>query len=586
MTSNPSKWTVDRTSRCSSRTVSAPGSSSARSVRRVRAPTATPSAPASNRSRRGSTRRGRSRSPMPNCPAPGASASTGATGTRRASTPGRSCASGSTPDHLIPEIRRFPEVPIEAREWQAERSTASDIRYRSVWVANHPPLHYVAVAPLIWGSRVVEASDGGLILMRFANVAFAAVGVVFTFLLALEITRRNQRLALLAAALAALVPQGHAVFSQGLNDGLGFAAGTALVWAGARCIRRMDDLTRRDLVILAVAAVVGFGARAATMLLAVLVVGVVALARLVHPERPDPSVAERLRGAAGLVVLALGPAVLAFGWFYARNWVLYGDIGASQYLLEMFRREERGSVLEMFNRPVIWSNVFEGLLSPSTRQRLAPPGAAVLTLVAGVGVAFALITGRLRVSAEPTDDQRVLRWQIGLCLATVAMIATTIAQHASGGGRQPSCARTRATNPSSPTAPTRSAMANSSPPARQRHRRSAGRVRSSVAPGTRNSVMQVSRHLSSSSRILSGGPTSATSSTIASGIAAAASAFLPSRYSSCTCRRRRRSPSGRRPRSGSWRPSRPCRRRRGRGTGAPGRRTSRRRRRESASRSR
>jgi hypothetical protein len=44
------------------------------------------------------------------------------------------------------------------------------------------------------------------------------------------------------------------------------------------------------------------------------------------------------------------------------------------------------------------------------------------------------ITGRLRVSAEPTDDQRVLRWQIGLCLATVAMIATTIAQHASGGG--------------------------------------------------------------------------------------------------------------------------------------------------------
>jgi hypothetical protein len=334
----------------------------------------------------------------------------------------------------LPEIRRFPEVPIEAREWQAERSTASDIRYRSVWVANHPPLHYVAVAPLIWGSRVVEASDGGLILMRFANVAFAAVGVVFTFLLALEITRRNQRLALLAAALAALVPQGHAVFSQGLNDGLGFAAGTALVWAGARCIRRMDDLTRRDLVILAVAAVVGFGARAATMLLAVLVVGVVALARLVHPERPDPSVAERLRGAAGLVVLALGPAVLAFGWFYARNWVLYGDIGASQYLLEMFRREERGSVLEMFNRPVIWSNVFEGLLSPSTRQRLAPPGAAVLTLVAGVGVAFVLITGRLRVSAEPTDDQRVLRWQIGLCLATVAMIATTIAQHASGGG--------------------------------------------------------------------------------------------------------------------------------------------------------
>jgi hypothetical protein len=334
----------------------------------------------------------------------------------------------------LPEIRRFPEVPVEAREWQAERSTARDIRYRSVWVANHPPLHYVAVAPLIWVSRVLDAPDGGLIMMRFANVAFAAVGVVFTFLLALEMTRRNQRLALLAAALAALVPQGHAVFSQGLNDGLGFAAGTALVWAGARCLRRLDDLTRRDLVILAVAAAVGFGARAATMLLAVAVVGVVALARFVHPRRPGLSATDRVRDGALIAVIALAPAVLAFGWFYARNWILYGDIGASQYLLEMFRRDERGSVLAMFNQRDLWSNVFEGLLSPTTRQRLAPPGAAILTLVAGVGVAFAFVTGRLRVQAESSGDERVLRWQIGLGLVTIALIATTIAQHASGGG--------------------------------------------------------------------------------------------------------------------------------------------------------
>jgi hypothetical protein len=340
----------------------------------------------------------------------------------------------------LPEIRRFPEVPVEARQWQAERSTAVDIRYRSVWVANHPPLHYMAVAPLIWTSRVVEAPDGGLIMMRFANVAFAAVGVVFTFLLAMEVTRRNQRLALLAAALAALVPQGHAVFSQGLNDGLGFAAGTALVWAGARCLRRIDELTRRDLAILAAAVVVGFGARAATMLLAVLVVGVVVLARLVRPGRPsgpdwpDRSARGRMRDAARIALVGLGPAVIAFGWYYVRNWVLYGDIGASHYLLEMFRRENRGSVLEMFTRRVLWSNVFEGLLSPTTRQRLAPPGATVLTLVAGVGVAFVFVTGRLRANTDSSGGERVLRWQIGLCLVTIAAIATTIAQHASGGG--------------------------------------------------------------------------------------------------------------------------------------------------------
>ena len=77
----------------------------------------------------------------------------------------------------LPQIREFPEVPVEARQWQAERSMANDIRYRGVWVANHPPLHYMAVAPLVWASRAVGAPDGGLILMRFANVAFAAVGL-------------------------------------------------------------------------------------------------------------------------------------------------------------------------------------------------------------------------------------------------------------------------------------------------------------------------------------------------------------------------------------------------------------------------
>ena len=344
----------------------------------------------------------------------------------------------------LPEIREFPEVPLEARQWLAERSTANDIRYRGVWVANHPPLHYVAVAPLVWASRATGALDGGLILMRFVNVAFAAVGVVFTFLLASEITRRNHRLALLAAALAALVPQGHAVFSQGLNDGLGFAAGTAVVWAGARCVRRIDALARRDLVLLAATAAVAFGARAATMLLAIAVVGVVALCRF---TRRAPSANAQLRGAARLAAIGLGPAVVLFGWFYVRNMVLYGDIGASQYLLEMFRRERRGSMLDMIVRWSMWSNVFEGLMSPTTRRRMLPPGSVVLTMIAALGVVIVFVTGRITqrpARDEDTDadvasdghigEASTLRWQLALALVAVALIALTIAQHASGGG--------------------------------------------------------------------------------------------------------------------------------------------------------
>ncbi len=331
----------------------------------------------------------------------------------------------------LPEIRRFPEVPVEARQWQAERSTARDVEHRGVWVANHPPLNYVAVAPLIWYSRHTGALDGGLMMIRFANVAFAAVGVVFTFLLASELTGRNHRLALLSAALVALVPQGHAVFSQGLNDGLGFAAGTAVVWAGVRCLRRADALTRRDLALLAGTAVVAFGARAATMLVAVAVVGVVALHQL---TRPAPTVSERGWRATVVVLIGLVPALLTFGWFYVRNIVLYGDIGASKYLLDLFGREDRGSVLDMFNSRFMWLRVYEGLMSPSTRERIVPPGSFVLTFVSALGVCLAFVTGRQRAGQPMSGDGSKLRWNIALCLVTLAVVATTIAQHASGGG--------------------------------------------------------------------------------------------------------------------------------------------------------
>lgn len=331
----------------------------------------------------------------------------------------------------LPEIRKFPEVPVAARQWQGERSTANDIEHRGVWVANHPPLNYIAVAPLIWYSRHVDAPDGGLIYLRFANIAFAAAGVVFTFLLASEVTGRDHRLALLSAALVAVVPQGHAVFSQGLNDGLGFAAATAVVWAGVRCLRPVDALSRRDLTLLAVTCAVAFGARAATMLVAVAVVGVVTIHRFLRPAR---NAEQRARRASRVAVIGLGPAILAWGWFYVRNIVLYGDIGASKYLLEMFDRQPRGSVFEMFNSRFMWLRVYEGIMSPSTRERIVPPGSFLLTLLSAIGVCLAFITGRLSRMSQRSDDAAALRWKLATCLLIIAVIATTIAQHASGGG--------------------------------------------------------------------------------------------------------------------------------------------------------
>ena len=79
--------------------------------------------------------------------------------------------------------------------------------------------------------------DGGLLLMRFANIAFAAVGVVLHVPAGDELAGRTPRRSRCRGDRRPR-PQGHTYFSRALNDGLAFAAGTALLWAAVRCLRR------------------------------------------------------------------------------------------------------------------------------------------------------------------------------------------------------------------------------------------------------------------------------------------------------------------------------------------------------------
>jgi hypothetical protein len=321
-------------------------------------------------------------------------------------------------DFRLPEIDRQPDVPAGATQWRTELSTGRDSRYLAVWVANHPPLHYLTVAPLIWFAEAADRADGGLLMMRLANIAFAAAGVGFTYLLGNEVAGKR-RIGLAAAAIVALVPQGHTYFSRGLNDGLAFAAGTALVWAGVRAMRRPD---RRNLALLGATAAAAAGTRTATMLLAVVVVAIVAGDRLVRPA--DAPLPLRRRAAAITAAIGLGPAAALFGWFYIRIQLLYGDIGASSFLLERFEREPRGSIAHVMTQGRLWSHLFHRMVGTAPLSWAWPRFANVVALVAVVGLIVAIVRPRSGTS----------RRAIGLCLVAVAVITFTVAQHLAGGG--------------------------------------------------------------------------------------------------------------------------------------------------------
>lgn len=331
-------------------------------------------------------------------------------------------------DGALPTIDQRLPVPTWADQWLSETIYTRDDRNRSIWVANHPPLFYMSVAPVIWWSELTERADGGLLLLRFANIAYGAVGIVFTYAIGLELTR-SSRIALLSAATAATMTQLYASLSLAMSDGLTYAAGAAVTWAGIRCLRRGP--TTQNLVLLAATTAVASGARAVTMLLAFGVVGTVAVFEYLEPR---PVARDRWLGAARVAAIGAIPALAAWGWFYIRNIVLYGDIGASAYLLDRFDRVPSGGIVETVLYDGVWRSLYFRSMSPVTYGGPYPPLMLVIAVLAMAGLAVVVATRRTGDRDRHDRPYTVSRRSIVLLAVGVGVIVAYIAQHLSGGG--------------------------------------------------------------------------------------------------------------------------------------------------------
>ena len=331
-------------------------------------------------------------------------------------------------DGSLPTIDQLQPVPVDARQWMGEWVSTTPFANRTIWVANHPPLYYASVAPLIWYSESTQRSDGGLLLMRFANVAWGAVGLAFTYLIARELTK-SPRIALISTGVAAMVTQLYASLSLGMSDGMTFAAGAAVTWAGLRCLQRRP--TSRNLLLLAVTTAVATGTRAATMLVAFSVVATVTAFEF---AKPIDAHADRRRAALRVGVIGLVPAGLAFGWFYLRNIVLYGDIGASSYLLDRFDREPNGSIVSTLLSDGLWRSLFWRSMSPNTSGGNHPSAMLLVAAVAFAGLVAALIARRTGDRSQWGERYFIARRSILLLGVGVGVTVLYIAEHVSGGG--------------------------------------------------------------------------------------------------------------------------------------------------------
>lgn len=224
-------------------------------------------------------------------------------------------------------------------------------------------------------------------LARLVSLLMGALGVVLTFLLTRETLPGLPILAPTAAALVAFVPQFLFVSSAVSNDSTIVAMSALSLWLIMRFVRHEGGV----LEAIGVGAAAGLAALAKVSGLGLVVLGAVAL---VFSHRKNPS---RL---AICMIAMLSSFALVAGWWYARNWILYGELTGTEMMLHIFGARQTpltpqqlaaqlAEVWETFWAGFGWGNI---RLDPLLYDLLG-----IFLALGALGVALAIFRRRVRL---------------------------------------------------------------------------------------------------------------------------------------------------------------------------------------------
>jgi hypothetical protein len=325
-----------------------------------------------------------------------------------------------------------------------------DEAHRTVWTANHPPLFYALMAAPVRVGVLIGHPLGGLRAARLLSVAIAAVGIILLALLVGELVPGRPELVVAAAGVTAIVPSFVAVSGLLYNDSLAFATSTAALLAAVRFLVRGPSRARLALV--AVSASLAALTRASGLVVAAIVVVAVLVGvwRDVRLGGRRPVLAAVWQ--AGLVGMAV--AVTA-GWFYLRNYRLYGDFTGASALFQQFRRASPGSVLDVVRVRGYWISQAKRFWD-STYDQTVTSGSAVHRVwwvgtlpTLGLAILAARRLGRIAsrpggIGGVPRAARHALRHALchgdprrvalAVLVGLLVLLEVLLAQFTSGGG--------------------------------------------------------------------------------------------------------------------------------------------------------
>jgi 4-amino-4-deoxy-L-arabinose transferase-like glycosyltransferase len=327
-------------------------------------------------------------------------------------------------------------IPTSGEPRRAAWTQARDPLRRTIWTANHPPLYYaLAALPLGLGERGGHAL-GGVRAARVLSVALAAAGLLLLGWVLLQLFPALPGLAVAATGMAALVPTFVASSSLVYNDAVAFLTTTATLAAATVFLLRGPNWAR----LAAVAA--SASAAALSRASGLLAVGIAGLAVLVGVWRAGGIGSQRRLGRAIAWAVLVGVAVVASsGWFYLRNFELYGSITGMEALLERLQRPPRGSVLDAFVSPSFWADqqmrLWNVTFNPPSSDANGFRWVWTLCFVPALGLLLAAVRWlareprRWRV-APPRLSGRMVA--LALWLLLLVLLEYSVAQFNSAGG--------------------------------------------------------------------------------------------------------------------------------------------------------
>jgi hypothetical protein len=302
---------------------------------------------------------------------------------------------------------------------------------RRVYTANHPPLYYALVAvPLRLGVETGSPTVG-FYAARLLGVGLAAAGLVAAAILARLLAPGRPQLALAAAGIGGLLPSFVHISALVHNDGLGFTTTTFALALSVLVLAKGP--TNARLLWLALAAAAAAGTRSSGLLVVTLVVLGALGGAILHLKRPP-----RARIAWGIAhgaLVAVATAILS-GWFYLRNFKLYGDLTGTAANLDRFGYEPRGSTHEFLLSLKFLGAMYDQLWGRfAALQFLAKGRLGLLTDVIGLLILLGLFTAAARwLRGAPRRDVPSLLtgWMLALLLPVLLLVL--LADYVARGG--------------------------------------------------------------------------------------------------------------------------------------------------------